>query len=205
VHKKEQAQSLRLVVGLGNPGPQYAGTRHNAGFWLVDKLARQQDMFFRSDIKYHGDTCRIFLDNREIWLLKPMTYMNNSGQAVVAMARFYHIALQEILVVHDELDLPAGTIRLKRTGGAGGHKGVCNLITQLGSKNFLRLRLGIGHPGNSREVLDYVLRCAPQSERMLIEHAIEDTLSVLPSIIGGHLDKAIHYLHSTRTQCLDNL
>ena len=196
----ERSPSLRLVVGLGNPGPQYAETRHNAGFWLVDQLARQHAGHFRPDAKYHGDTCRIALADRELWLLKPMTFMNRSGHAVAALARFHRIPLPEILVVHDDLDLPPGAIRLKRTGGHGGHNGLRDLIAQLGGNDFARLRLGIGHPGDSREVLDYVLRRAPQAERIPVEEAILDALRELPRIVGGQWSKAMQTLHSRRVE-----
>lgn len=188
------------MVGLGNPGPQYAETRHNAGFWLVDQLARQRAGHFRPDSKYHGDTCRIALADRELWLLKPMTFMNRSGHAVAALARFHRIALPEILVIHDDLDLPAGTVRLKRGGGHGGHNGLRDLIAQLSGNDFARLRLGIGHPGDSREVLDYVLRRAPQAERILVEQAILDALGELPRIVGGQWSKAMQTLHSRRVE-----
>ncbi len=188
------------MVGLGNPGPQYAETRHNAGFWLVDQLARQHAGHFRPDAKFHGDTCRIALTDRELWLLKPMTFMNRSGHAVAALARFHRISLPEILVIHDDLDLPTGTIRLKQAGGHGGHNGLRDLIAQLGGNDFSRLRLGIGHPGDSRDVLDYVLRRPPQSERTLIEQAIADTLRELPHIVAGEWAKAMQTLHSRRIE-----
>ncbi|MGB4874454.1 MAG: aminoacyl-tRNA hydrolase [Candidatus Competibacter sp.] len=196
----ERLSPLRLVVGLGNPGPQYAETRHNAGFWLADALVRQQSGHFRPEAKYHGDACRIVLDGREVWLLKPMTFMNRSGQAVAALARFHRIALPEILVVHDDLDLPVGTARLKRAGGHGGHNGLRDLIAQLGGNDFARLRLGIGHPGDSRDVLDYVLRRAPQAERVLVEDAIADSLRELPRIAAGDWAKAMQVLHSRRVE-----
>ncbi len=190
--------ALRLVVGLGNPGPQYADTRHNAGFWLVDELARQHGGQFRSEAKYHGETCRIALAGQELWLLKPMTFMNRSGLAVAALARFHRIPLPAILVVHDDLDLPPGVARLKRAGGHGGHNGLRDLIAHLGGNDFLRLRLGIGHPGDSREVLDHVLRRAPSSERALLEQAILDALRELPRLAAGQWDRAVHALHSRR-------
>lgn len=196
----EPTPSLRLVVGLGNPGPQYADTRHNAGFWLVDELARQHGGHFRPESRYHGETCRIALADRELWLLKPMTFMNRSGLAVAALARFHRIALPEILVVHDDLDLPPGVVRLKRAGGHGGHNGLRDLIAHLGGNDFLRLRLGIGHPGDSREVLDYVLRRAPAGERALVEQAIVDALRELPSLAAGLWDRAVRTLHSRRVE-----
>jgi peptidyl-tRNA hydrolase, PTH1 family len=190
--------SLRLVVGLGNPGPQYAQTRHNAGFWFVDQLARQHGGSFRPDGKVHGEICRIIVAGQVLWLLKPTTFMNRSGLAVATLARFHQIPLSAILVIHDDLDLPPGTVRLKQAGGHGGHNGLRDLIAQLGANDFPRLRLGIGHPGDSREVLDYVLRRAPQSEQMLIEQAITDALRELPHMIAGQWERAMQALHSRR-------
>lgn len=195
---------MRLVVGLGNPGPQYADTRHNAGFWLVDELARQHSGHFRSESKYHGETCRIALASQDLWLLKPMTFMNRSGLAVAALARFHRIPLPAILVAHDELDLPSGVVRLKKGGGPGGHNGLRDLIAHLGGNDFLRLRLGIGHPGDSREVLDHVLRRPLASERALIEQAIADALRELPRLAAGQWDRAVHALHSRRVESLSN-
>ena len=196
----EPEPSLRLVVGLGNPGPQYAETRHNAGFWLVDELARQHGGHFRPESKYHGETCRIALAGQDLWLLKPMTYMNRSGLAVAALARFHRIPSPAILVVHDDLDLPPGVVRLKQAGGHGGHNGLRDLIAHLGGNDFLRMRLGIGHPGDSSEVLDYVLRRAPQRERALLEQAIADALRELPRLVAGQWDRAVHTLHSRRVE-----
>lgn len=194
----EPTASLRLVVGLGNPGPQYAQTRHNAGFWLVDELARQHGVQFRPDGKAHGESCRIALAGQELWLLKPLTFMNRSGLAVAALARFHRIAPPEILVVHDDLDLPPGTVRLKQSGGHGGHNGLRDLIAHLGSPDFLRLRLGIGHPGDRRDVLDYVLRRAPREEQALVETAIAEALRELPRIAVGQIAQAMQALHRRR-------
>ena len=196
----EPEPALRLVVGLGNPGPQYADTRHNAGFWLVDELARQHGGHFRPESKYHGETCRITVAGQELWLLKPMTYMNRSGLAGAALARFHRIPLPAMLVVHDDLDLPPGVVRLKRAGGHGGHNGLRDLIAHLGGNDFLRLRLGIGHPGDSSDVLDYVLRRAPQAERALLEQAIADALGELPRLVTGQWERAVHALHSRRVE-----
>lgn len=194
----EPASLLRLIVGLGNPGSEYAQTRHNAGFWLVDELARQHGGHFRPDPKYHGETCRIVLTDQELWLLKPMTYMNRSGQAVAALARFHKIPLPAILVAHDDLDLPPGTVRMKQGGGHGGHNGLRDLITQLGGNDFARLRLGIGHPGDSRDVLNHVLRRAPRSEQELLEQAIADALREMPRLLAGQWERAMQALHSRR-------
>ncbi len=193
---------LRLVVGLGNPGSQYADTRHNAGFSLLDALARQYSGLFRLDTRFHGETCQITLAGQDLWLLKPMMFMNRSGQPTATLARFYQIPTSAILVVHDELDLPPGTVRLKRAGGHGGHNGLRNLIAHLGGNDFPRLRLGIGHPGDRRDVTHYVLRRAPQAERALLETAVSDALRELPCLIEGHWNKAVKALHSRRVEPL---
>ncbi len=199
------ASSLRLVVGLGNPGPQYAQTRHNAGFWFADQLAHQHGGLFRSDGKVYGDLCRIIVAGQVLWVLKPTTFMNRSGLAVATLARFHRIPRSEILVVHDDLDLLPGVVRLKQAGGHGGHNGLRDLIAQLGGNDFPRLRLGIGHPGDSREVLDYVLHRVPQSEQMLVDRAITDALHELPRMVIGQWDRAMQILHSRRpaADCLD--
>ncbi|HNK33185.1 MAG TPA: aminoacyl-tRNA hydrolase, partial [Plasticicumulans sp.] len=163
------AEALKLIAGLGNPGPAYERTRHNAGFWFVDELARSHGGSFRHDPKLNADTCQITVEGRALWLMKPMGFMNRSGQPLARLANFYKIARPSILVVHDELDLPPGVARLKRGGGHGGHNGLRDIIAQCGGNDFLRLRLGIGHPGTAAEVVDYVLRKAPSSEQQLIE------------------------------------
>ncbi len=198
----EATPLLRLVVGLGNPGSDYAQTRHNAGFWLVDELARQHGGSFRPESRFHGETGRITLNGQELWLLKPMTFMNRSGQAVAALARFHKMTLPEILVVHDDLDLPPGVVRVKRSGGHGGHNGLRDLIAHLGGNDFPRLRLGIGHPGQSREVLDHVLRRASQAERALLDQAIADALRELPRLIAGQWNPTIQALHSRLVETL---
>lgn len=190
--------SLRLIVGLGNPGPLYTLTRHNAGFRLANALARQYGGVFRSDSKMHGDLCRIMVGEQDLWLLKPTTFMNRSGSSVAALARFHRIALPEILIVHDDLDLSPGVVRLKQGGGHGGHNGLRDLIAQLGGNNFPRLRLGIGHPGDSRAVLDYVLGRAPQSEQTLLDQAVADALREVPHLVVGQWEQAMQTLHSRR-------
>ncbi len=186
---------IRLVVGLGNPGPEYADTRHNAGFWLVDALAQQTHVCLRPERRYHGRVARTSLAGQELWLLEPETYMNASGQAVHALAAYYRVAPAEILVVHDELDLPPGTARLKKGGGAGGHNGLKDVIARLGP-DFWRLRLGIGHPGSRDEVVDYVLRRPPREEAERITEAIGRSLDILPLVVRGDLETAMHRLHS---------
>ena len=149
--------AIRLIVGLGNPGREYETTRHNAGYWWLDELARLQNLSFKSESKFHGLAARGQLHGHEMLLLKPQTFMNVSGRAVGALAQFYKIAPAEMLVVHDELDLPPGVARLKMGGGHGGHNGLKDIIAHLGSKDFWRLRLGIGHPGERADVAGYVL------------------------------------------------
>ena len=185
-------------MGLGNPGPQYALTRHNAGFWWVDELASRYGGRFRAEAKFGGEICRISTGACSIWLLKPMTFMNRCGQSIVRFAGFYKIPLSGMLIAHDELDLPPGTVRLKRGGGHGGHNGLRDAIRHLGGNDFLRLRLGIGHPGNSRDVVDYVLRRAPLGEQTLIEGAIEDAAREFPRLVEGQLERVMHALHSRR-------
>jgi len=188
---------IQLIVGLGNPGAKYEPTRHNAGFWFVDALARQHGATFKSENKFHGEACKLLLDGEEIWLLKPMTFMNKSGQAIAALANFYKITPEAILVAHDELDLPPGEARLKKGGGHGGHNGLRDTIAQLGNnKDFQRLRIGIGHPGHSSQVTGYVLGKAPADEQRLMEQAIDNALDVMPLAVCGEMQKAMNQLHS---------
>ena len=188
--------AIRLVVGLGNPGPEYEKTRHNAGFWLVDELAWQHKAPLRGEGKYFGEVSRAALAGGDLWLLKPMTYMNLSGQAVSALARFYKITPQEILVVHDELDLPPGAARLKQGGGHGGHNGLKDIIAKLGSPDFWRLRIGIGHPGDRNEVASFVLKKARAEEQQAIDEAIAKSLQVLPEVLAGNIAPAMKTLHT---------
>ncbi|MDH2918614.1 MAG: aminoacyl-tRNA hydrolase [Sideroxydans sp.] len=188
--------AIRLIVGLGNPGREYETTRHNVGFVWVDELAREQKMHFNIDSKFHGLSARGKVGDDELWLLKPQTFMNLSGRAVGALAQFYKISPAEILVVHDELDLAPGIARLKLGGGHGGHNGLKDIIAQLGSKDFWRLRLGIGHPGERNEVSNYVLGTARREERDLMDEATQRSLAVAPLIIAGKLEAAMLKLHS---------
>ncbi|MDD5384087.1 MAG: aminoacyl-tRNA hydrolase [Gallionella sp.] len=189
--------AIRLIVGLGNPGREYETTRHNAGYWWVNELARLQKLSFKSEAKYHGLTARGQLHGHEMLLLKPLTFMNVSGRAVGALAQFYKIAPAEILVVHDELDLPPGVARLKMGGGHGGHNGLKDIIAHLGSKDFWRLRLGIGHPGDRADVAGYVLNDPRREERELIDEAIQRALHVAPLIVEGKTEAAMLKLHSS--------
>ena len=187
---------IKLIVGLGNPGREYENTRHNAGFWWVDEFARLQKLSFKSETKFHGLTARGLAHGREILLLKPQTFMNVSGRAVVALAQFYKIAPAEMLVVHDELDLPPGVARLKMGGGHGGHNGLKDIIAHLGTKDFWRLRIGIGHPGERADVVDYVLHEPRREEAELIQHAMQRAQDVAHLIVEGKLEAAMLKLHS---------
>lgn len=186
---------VQLIVGLGNPGPKYEQTRHNAGFVFVDELARSKGASFKLESKFHGDVCKLSLAGNDVWLLKPNTFMNLSGKAVAALARFYKIPPEAILVVHDELDIPPGQLRLKQGGGHGGHNGLRDMVAQLGSKEFMRLRVGIGHPGESRDVSNYVLGKASPGDWIEIEAAVDEALRTLPKILEGETQAAMNHLH----------
>jgi PTH1 family peptidyl-tRNA hydrolase len=190
--------AIQLIVGLGNPGAEYEPTRHNAGFWFVDELARFCQQSFRAEARFHSDVARCLLQGAECRLQKPQTYMNRSGQAVRALMQFFRIPSEQILVAHDELDLPAGTIRLKKGGGHGGHNGLRDLIAHLDSREFYRLRIGIGHPGHKDQVVDYVLKQPGKQDRQLIDDAIGAALDVMPTVISGHMERAMHKLHSRK-------
>jgi PTH1 family peptidyl-tRNA hydrolase len=190
--------AIQLIVGLGNPGAEYEPTRHNAGFWFVDELARFCQQSFRAEARFHSDVARCLLQGAECRLQKPQTYMNRSGQAVRALMQFFRIPSEQILVAHDELDLPAGTIRLKKGGGHGGHNGLRDLIAHLDSREFYRLRIGIGHPGHKDQVVDYVLKQPGKQDRRLIDDAIGAALDVMPTVISGHMERAMHKLHSRK-------
>lgn len=161
---------IKLIVGLGNPGPEYLLTRHNAGFWFIDALARRLSLTFSSDKKFHAETCRYQKGNIDCWLCKPQTYMNESGLAVQAITSFYKIPMDQTLIIHDEIDLEPGTTRLKKDGGHGGHNGLRDIIQRTGSTDFLRLRIGVGHPGNKDKVVSYVLgRASAEDENKIIQ------------------------------------
>jgi PTH1 family peptidyl-tRNA hydrolase len=188
---------LAIIAGLGNPGPEHRFTRHNAGFWFVDALAHALGAQFRSHARYHGEVCRVPLDGREVVLLKPQTYMNRSGRSVRALLDYLKVTAGELLVVHDELDLPPGIARFKLGGGHGGHNGLRDTITHCGP-DFWRLRLGIGHPGDKSQVIDYVLqRGAPADEEALLQ-AIDASLQALPVFVRDGSEKAMHALHSAK-------
>lgn len=191
--------AIRLIVGLGNIGPEYEATRHNAGFWWVDAVARQCNTRFMREAKFHGEVARVTVQGASIWLLKPGTYMNRSGRAVAALAGFYRIAPDEILVVHDELDLLPGVSKMKLGGGLAGHNGLKDIAASLGTPGFWRLRLGIGHPrtlNTSQEVADFVLHAPRRDEQQAIETELERTLAILPDCAAGRLEAALLKLHT---------
>lgn len=190
---------IKLIVGLGNPGREYEATRHNAGFWWVDNLSDELRVTLKPESKYAGLVARTQVNGQDVWLLEPQTFMNASGKAVGPLARFFKIAPEEILVVHDELDLPPGVIRLKKGGGHGGHNGLKDIVASVGSSDFWRLRIGIGHPGSREKVLGYVLGVPQKEEGELISEAISNSLRLAPQIIRGDFEAVMQALH-TRTK-----
>ncbi len=187
---------LRLLVGLGNPGPEYEATRHNAGFWWIDAVARKLGATLVAERGYHGLVARANRREGPLWLLEPQTYMNVSGKSVAALARFFKIAPEEILVAHDELDLPPGQLKLKLGGGHAGHNGLKDIVAQVGSAEFWRLRLGIGHPGVRAEVVHYVLKKPAPEQREAIEQCIARSLDALDLLLAGEMDRATMRLHA---------
>ncbi|MBN2689172.1 MAG: aminoacyl-tRNA hydrolase [Gammaproteobacteria bacterium] len=186
---------IKLIVGLGNPGSQYNSTRHNVGCWLVEKLAEQHNASFKNESKFKGQYSKIIDSNATIHLLMPTTYMNESGQSVVACANFLKIEPQNILIVHDELDFNPGTIKIKQDGGHGGHNGLRSIMTHLIKQNFYRLRIGIGHPGHRDMVSSYVLSKPSLNDKNKIEAAIDEGLKIIPELINGEFEKAMRNLH----------
>lgn len=186
---------IRLLVGLGNPGPQYEATRHNAGFWWLDAAARKLGVALAPQRSWFGLAAKANAADGPVWLLQPLTYMNLSGKAVAALARFHKIEPQQILVAHDELDLLPGQAKIKCGGGHAGHNGLRDIHAQLGSADYWRLRLGIGHPGVKAEVVDYVLRRPPPGERELIEQTIERSVQALESLLAGEMERAMMKVH----------
>ena len=192
------ARPPRLIVGLGNPGVEYAETRHNAGFWFCERLADTLGVRFAHESRFHG----LVANAREagMWLLMPQTFMNRSGQAIGALARFYRIEPAEILVVHDELDIPPGQLRLKFGGGLGGHNGLKDTSAHLNTNDYWRLRIGIGHPGDRNEVVNFVLKPARREEQQLIDEAIDKALAIWPQLVRGELNAAATKLNARPAQ-----
>lgn len=189
---------IKLLVGLGNPGPEYEDTRHNAGFWWLEAVARELRADLQPDRSFWGRCARINVEGRPLWLLEPTTFMNRSGQAVGALARFFKIAPEEILVAHDELDLPPGEVKLKKGGGHAGHNGLRDIHAQLGSPDYWRLRIGIGHPGVKSEVVHWVLKKPSPDQREALLQGIDRTLKALPDLLAGRMDRAIALIHTSK-------
>ena len=187
---------IKLIAGLGNPGAEYEHTRHNAGFWLLDELAWRWKTAFKDEKKFFGQVARAALPSGDVWLLKPQTYMNKSGTAVQALAAFYKIQPAEILVVHDELDIPTGWVKFKQGGGNGGHNGLKDIQARLGTPDFYRLRLGIDHPGDKALVVGYVLNKPSAADRQQIDDAVAKSLQGLPQLVAGEWEEAQRFLHS---------
>jgi peptidyl-tRNA hydrolase, PTH1 family len=187
--------TIKLIVGLGNPGAEYASTRHNVGAWLVEELATRCQQTLCTETKFHGLVTSVQTNNHKCYLLIPTTYMNESGLSVLSIAKFYKIMPDEIVVAHDELDFPAGKIRLKENGGHGGHNGLRDIINHLHTKDFLRLRIGIGHPGHKDKVTPYVLGRPSSQDYDRIQDAIAEALTVIDDIINGEKNKVMRYLH----------
>ncbi|QJQ96475.1 MULTISPECIES: aminoacyl-tRNA hydrolase [Halomonadaceae] len=192
---------IKAIIGLGNPGPDYEQTRHNAGAWLVEALARQGNAPLRAERKFLGHYAKVSLAGQEVHLLNPQTFMNRSGGAVAALCQFYKIAPDELLVAHDELDIAPGTARYKQGGGHGGHNGLRDIISALGNdKSFHRLRIGIGHPGDSRRVVNYVLGRPGKAELAAIDASLDEIQATLPDAIRGDWARAMNRLHSFKSE-----
>jgi len=186
---------IQIIVGLGNPGSRYEDTRHNAGFWFVDLLARRHGAVFKQERRFQGDLARIEVDGRDVRLLKPTTFVNRSGTAIRSLAAYLKVAPEAVMIAHDDLDLPVGTVRLKRGGGAGGHNGLKDVIAHLG-RDFFRLRIGVGHPGHQSEVIDYVLNRPTRDEDQSIRASIEEAVKVMPVLLGEGEQRAMTRLHT---------
>lgn len=186
---------IRLIAGLGNPDEKHAQTRHNAGFWFVDAVAKQRGATFRYQERFKGEVAHFLFGDEKVWLLKPLTYMNRSGLSLHAFVQFYKVSVQQLLVAHDEIDLPNGAARIKRAGGHGGHNGLRSTFDHLGS-DFLRLRLGVGHPGHRDDVTDYVLRRPGVQERREIDAAIDRASGTLDELLRGDAEAAMRQLHT---------
>ena len=189
---------IKLFVGLGNPGAEYEATRHNAGFWWMDALARELKAPLSFDKSYYGQVARTAVGGQNVWLLTPQTFMNLSGKSVAALARFFKIAPEEILVVHDELDVVPGQAKLKFGGSHAGHNGLRDIHAQLGTGDYWRLRLGIGHPGVKSEVINWVLKKPLKEQREQIEDAIARTLHAAPALVAGEMEKATMVIHTSK-------
>ena len=189
---------IKLLVGLGNPGTEYEATRHNAGFWWIDTIARDLKVHLQPDRSYHGLVARTTVNGHNLWLLEPQTFMNVSGKSVAALAKFFKIPANAVLVVHDELDLPPGEAKLKLGGGHAGHNGLRDIHAQLGTDQYWRLRIGIGHPGVKSEVANWVLKKPAPEQRTAIEDCITRTSLALPHLLSGDITKATQIIHTAK-------
>lgn len=189
---------IKLFVGLGNPGPEYEATRHNAGFWWIDALSRELKAPLSLDKNYHGQVARTTVNGQTVWLLKPLTFMNLSGKSVSALARFFKISPAEMLVAHDELDIVPGQVKLKFGGSHAGHNGLRDIHAQLGTADYWRLRIGVGHPGVKAEVIHWVLKKPSQEHRTAIEDCIERSLKAVPELLTGEMEKATMLIHTSQ-------
>jgi peptidyl-tRNA hydrolase, PTH1 family len=189
-------EAIALIVGLGNPGPKYESTRHNAGFWFVDQLATRCGAVLREEPRFHGAVARVNIAGQECWLLKPNTFMNRSGIAVVSLALYYKILPAQILVAHDELDIAVGQVRLKKGGGHAGHNGLRDIITHLTTPDYQRLRIGIGRPPEGKAVVDFVLDRPSRDEAAAIQQSLDKAEQVMPTLIEQGMERAMHRLHT---------
>jgi len=187
---------IKLIAGLGNPGKDYQAHRHNAGFWFIESLANNMDSKFSSQSKFFGETAICLIGTNKVHLLKPKTFMNNSGQSVKALSSYYSIEPEEILVIHDDLDLTPGSVKIKMGGGHGGHNGLKDTINALNTNEFYRLRLGIGHPGSKNEVVDFVLHPPGKTDLVLIEQAIKEAMDIIEPLVIGDIEQAMKQLHT---------
>ena len=186
---------IRIIAGLGNPEDKYERTLHNAGFWFVDALARKHGGMFRYEKKFDAECCRINLHGEDVWLVKPQSYMNQSGSPIRGLLDYYRLRPNELLVAHDEIDLPPGTVRIKEGGGHGGHNGLRDIIRHCGAE-FVRLRLGVGHPGEKHKVTNYVLKRGSGDVEAAVERNIDDALAVMPELVDGDINAAMKKLHT---------
>jgi len=190
-------KNIKLIVGLGNPGIKYAQTRHNVGFMFIDELCEKFGFNLKENNKFYGIADKVNLHGRNVWLLKPQTFMNLTGKSVAALANFYKIENDEMLVIYDELDLPVGSAKLKKGGGHGGHNGLRDIIKMTGNNDFYRLRLGIGHPGHKSKVVSWVLNRASTDDEISIDRAIEKSINVMEDLLDRNLEKAMKDLHTS--------
>lgn len=186
---------IKLIVGLGNPGAEYANTRHNVGAWFVDAIAAAHNATFKKEKKFFGDLAKVNFASDECYLLKPATFMNDSGQSVQAIAHFYKIKPEEILVAHDEIDFPIGQVRIKKGGGHGGHNGLRDIMERLSTADFFRLRIGVSHPGHKDRVSSHVLGAPSKKDKAAIDDSIIEALRILPDLVAGETDKVMRELH----------